>query len=425
MNIQEWLASRSNLRSQMLKKTIGKMLTDVVLVDQFYNHPTIRSLYTGVNNSHEPSYIPTNQFSQVMIDMLTTSGTEASLIQEKLYELYSKTGRLPRKKRLDARERLGVMLGMTRKALIAETGEDAVNEILKIVKSELQTLGQEIPQLQKLITDTLNNIILQKQQVDAALVKLSYQGEPSKNSVVNQIRAGVIALSITHPQLKQTLYPMLYSMPQSVIQIGSELEMIRANVEEWFKNNMDRLTGWYKRRTLLATFFIAILIAIIANVDSINLTTRLWREPDLRVAILKNLESIITQDINANLSTGQVINIQQQFSDVSLPIGWIGSSALITNAQTVSVPQTMSELCTLFPSNDQMVYGVLVSNRCYRLINVPQMNDLTGWLLKLLGFIITAVAGSQGSSFWFDILKKIINVRLTGIRPVELGKMVG
>jgi hypothetical protein len=53
------------------------------------------------------------------------------------------------------------------------------------------------------------------------------------------------------------------------------------------------------------------------------------------------------------------------------------------------------------------------------------MNDLTGWLLKLLGFIITAVAGSQGSSFWFDILKKIINVRLTGIRPVELGKMVG
>jgi hypothetical protein len=357
--------------------------------------------------------------------MLMTSGTEASLIQEKLYELYSKTGRLPRKKRLDARERLGVMLGMTRKALIAETGEDAVNEILKIVKTELQALGTEIPQLQKIITDTLNNVILQKQQVDAALVKLSYQGEPSKNSVVNQIRAGVIALSVTHPQLKQTLYPMLYSMPQTVIQIGSELEMIRANVEEWFKNNMDRLTGWYKRRTLVATFFIAILIAIIANVDSINLTTRLWREPDLRVAILKNLESIITQDINANLNAGQVINIQQQFSDVSLPVGWIGSSAIITNAQTVNVPQTMPGLCTLFPSNDQMVYGVLVSNRCYRLTNVPQMTDVTGWLLKLLGFIITAVAGSQGSSFWFDILKKIINVRLTGIRPVELGKMVG
>jgi hypothetical protein len=425
MNIQEWLASRSSWRSQMLKKSIGKMLTDVVLVDQFYNHPTIHSLYTGTNNSHEPSYIPTSQFSQVIIDILTTSGTEASLIQEKLYELYSKTSRLPRKKRLDARERLAGMLGMTRKALIAETGEDAVNEILKIVKSELFTLGQDIPHLQKIIEDALNNIIIQKQQIDAALVKMSYQGEPSKNSVVNQIRAGVMALSITHPRLKQTLYPMLYSMPQSVVQIGSELELVRSNIEEWFNHNMDRLTGWYKRRTMIATFFIAILIAILANVDSINLTTRLWREPDLRVAILKNLEAIITQDINSNLTTGQVLGIQQQFSDISLPVGWIGSPVSITNTQTVTVPQTLSELCTLFPNNGNAIFGMLISDRCYRLINVPQMTDMTGWLIKLLGFLITGVAGSQGSSFWFDILKKIMNVRLSGLKPVETSQLVG
>jgi len=425
MNIQEWLANRSNWRSQMLKKTIGNMLADVVLVDQFYNHPTIRSLYTGTNSTHEPSYIPASQFSQVMIDMLSTSGTEASLIQEKLYELYSKTERLSRKKRLLARDRLGAMLGMTRKALIAETGEDAVNEILKIVKSELLSLGQDIPALQKNIEDALNNVIIQKQQIDAALVKMSYQGEPSKNSVVNQIRAGVMAMSITHPRLKQTLYPMLYSMPQSVVQIGSELELIRTNIEEWFNNNMDRLTGWYKRRTMITTFLIAVLIAIIANVDSINLTTRLWREPDLRVAILNNLEALISQDTSSTSSDGTALSIQQQFSDISLPIGWIGSSVLINDAQTVSVPQTLSELCTFFPQNDNAIYGVLISGRCYRFINVPQMSDLAGWLIKLLGLLITAVAGSQGSSFWFDILKKIINVRLTGLKPADTSQMVG
>lgn len=425
MNIQEWLANRSNWRSQMLKKTIGNMLADVVLVDQFYNHPTIRSLYTGTNSTHEPSYIPASQFSQVMIDMLSTSGTEASLIQEKLYELYSKTERLSRKKRLLARDRLGAMLGMTRKALIAETGEDAVNEILKIVKSELLSLGQDIPALQKNIEDALNNVIIQKQQIDAALVKMSYQGEPSKNSVVNQIRAGVMAMSITHPRLKQTLYPMLYSMPQSVVQIGSELELIRTNIEEWFNNNMDRLTGWYKRRTMITTFLIAVLIAIIANVDSINLTTRLWREPDLRVAILNNLEALISQDISSTSNDGTALSIQQQFSDISLPIGWIGSSVSINDAQTVSVPQTLSELCTFFPQNDNAIYGVLISGRCYRFINVPQMSDLAGWLIKLLGLLITAVAGSQGSSFWFDILKKIINVRLTGLKPADTSQMVG
>jgi hypothetical protein len=53
------------------------------------------------------------------------------------------------------------------------------------------------------------------------------------------------------------------------------------------------------------------------------------------------------------------------------------------------------------------------------------MSDMTGWLIKLLGFIITGAAGSQGSSFWFDILKKIMNVRLSGLKPVETSQMVG
>ena len=425
MNIQEWLASHSHWRSQMLEKTIGKMLTDVVIVDQFYNHPTIRSLYTGTHNTDKPSYIPASQFSQVIIDMLTTSGTEASLIQEKLYELYSKTDRLPRKKRENARERLGVMLGMTRKALIAEAGEDAVNEILKIVKSNLILLGEEIPQLRKLVEDSLNNIVILKQQIDAALVKMSYQGEPSNNSVINQIRAGVIALSVTHPQLKQTLYPMLYSMPLSVVQNETELELVRSNIEEWFNNNMDRVTGWYKRRTMVATFLIGVMIAIIANVDSINLTTRLWREPDLRVAILNKLEAILVQDNNSTLSTGQLLTIQQQFSDISLPVGWIGSPIPISNTRTVNVPQAPSELCTLFPKQENQIYGLLVSEQCYRFINAPHITDMTGWLVKLLGVLITGVAGSQGASFWFDLLKKIINVRFSGLKPAETNRMVG
>jgi hypothetical protein len=176
---------------------------------------------------------------------------------------------------------------------------------------------------------------------------------------------------------------------------------------------------------MIATFLIAILIAILANVDSINLTTRLWREPDLRVAILKNLEAIITQDINSNITTGDVLSFQQQLSDISLPVGWIGSPVSITNSQTLAVPQPLSELCTLFPNNSNAIYGVLISDNCYRLINVPQMSDMTGWLIKLLGFLITGAAGSQGSSFWFDILKKIMNVRLSGLKPVEASQMVG
>ena len=124
MQIQEWIAARLKWRSRMLEKTLGKMLTDFTLVDQFYNHPLIRSLYTGKNNSDKPSYIPVSQFSKVMIDLLSTNGTESSLIQQQLYRLYSETQRLPKKNRSDARGRISLMLGMIRKALVSETGEE-------------------------------------------------------------------------------------------------------------------------------------------------------------------------------------------------------------------------------------------------------------------------------------------------------------
>ena len=40
------------------------------------------------------------------------------------------------------------------------------------------------------------------------------------------------------------------------------------------------------------------------------------------------------------------------------------------------------------------------------------------WLLaKLTGLLITGVASAQGSSFWFDLLMKIVNVRSAGIKP--------
>ncbi|HUH99091.1 MAG TPA: hypothetical protein VLZ89_17150, partial [Anaerolineales bacterium] len=50
-------------------------------------------------------------------------------------------------------------------------------------------------------------------------------------------------------------------------------------------------------------------------------------------------------------------------------------------------------------------------------VNLPAMNDIGGWLSKLLGLLITAAAGAQGSPFWFDLLKKLVNLRGSGTTP--------
>jgi hypothetical protein len=416
MQVQEWIATRLKWRARMLEETLGKMLTDCTLVDQFYNHPLIRSLYTGKNNDNKPSYIPANQFSQAMIDILAATGTEASLIQQQLYKLYSETQRLPKKKRIVARARIGLMLGMIRKALVSETGEDASAEIMDKVKNDLLVLGQDISRLQGSIDSVFDAVRVQKQQINDALVKLSFKPNTSNDETMTRIRAGVTAMSITHPQLKQTMYAIMNSMPQSMWQKENELELVRSNIEEWFNNAMNRLTGWYKRRCLVTTLLVGTLLAVIVNVDSINLIGRLWREPDLRFAIINNIENILTQDNTTTLNVGQLSAIQQQFSEISLPVGWIGSPV----SPTIDPVTSLVQACTLFPPAKSDIYGMVISGQCYPIINTPQVIDLTGWLIKLAGILISGVAASPGASFWFDILKKIINVRLTGVKPSEI-----
>jgi hypothetical protein len=415
MQIQEWIASKLKWRSRMLEESFEKLLTDFTLVDQFYNHPLIRSLYTGKNNSNKPSYIPASQFSQAMIDILSSTGTEASLLQQQLYKLFSETQRLPNKRRNDARSRIGLMLGMIRKALVSETGEEASTEILDTIKNDLLVLGQDIPRLQASIDSLFDTIRVQKQQINDALIKLSFKENTSDDETMTRIRAGVTALSITHPQLKQTMYAIMNSTPQSVVQGQSDLDLVRGNIEEWFNNAMDRLTGWYKRRCLVTTILVGTILAVIINVDSVNLISRLWSEPDLRFAILNNIEGLLTQDNTTTLNVGQLSVIQQQFSQITLPVGWFGSPVSLSGD-----PEANNiKLCTLFPTQDNDIYGILFSGQCYPIINSPMTTNLAGWLLKIAGILISGLAASPGASFWFDLLKKIVNVRLTGVNPAE------
>jgi hypothetical protein len=415
MQIQEWTATRLKWRSRMLEKSLGKMLTDVTLLDQFYNHPLIRSLFTGKNNNYKPSYIPASEFSQAMIDLLASNGTEASLLQHELFILYSTAQKLPRHKRTAASERISLLLGITRKALVNESGEEACREILDTVKNDLLTLGKDFPRLQSSIDSLFETVRVQKEQINDALIQLSFEGESSEDATMNKLKAGIAALSITHPQLKQTLSSILNSVPQTIWQKVNELELVRTNLEDWFNNAMDRLSGWYKRRTLGMTLLVGVLLAVIFNVDSLNLVNRMWQEPDLRLAIVEKAEAILTKDSTA-LEEDQTLVLDQNITDVNLPIGWLGSPIAVEGISSAE-PES---ICTLTPVDETKVYGVFISGQCYPIINAPRLPDTTGWLIKLAGILISGAAASPGSSFWFDLLKKIINIRFTGAKPVEI-----
>ncbi len=313
-------------------------------------------------------------------------------------------------------------LGMARKAIVSESGEDGVNEILGNINLELGNLAQDYPKLKYFIENALLDVKEQKVLINDALGKMNFQAATTDNAVVARLRAGIIALSVTHPQLKQTMYSLINSVPQTLWEKENELDLIRHNLEEWFNSNMNRLTGWYKRRSQLSLFTVGMALALIINVNSINIARRLWNEPSLRQSVLNNVGQVIEQLDGSTYKTqaGQLLSLQQELSTINLPITWIGSSESIQEMQL-----TLAGGCSPLPTAANDIYGIMLFNSCHRFINTPFPGDITGWLLKTLGFLITAVATSQGASFWFDILKKIMNIRLTGYNPAETQKAVG
>jgi len=110
---------------------------------------------------------------------------------------------------------------------------------------------------------------------------------------------------------------------------------------------------------------------------------------------------------------------------MSLPIGWIGIPQPLNSKGLVTVTGEKSVVCAVFLNKGDDIYGFPIAGRCYPIANAPYLYDLSGWLQKFLGLLITGLAAAQGAPFWFDVLKKIVNVRSSGLNPSEMHKPVG
>jgi hypothetical protein len=204
------------------------------------------------------------------------------------------------------------------------------------------------------------------------------------------------------------------------------LAAMRLNSETWFNESMDRLSGWYKRKATLLAFLIGLVLAAILNVDSIVLAEHLWKEPAVRQALAASATTFIEE--NSDLPTvdgdGNPINavefFNEQFKDLNIPLGWNFEQINLESYEENGI--TKYETCSLIPIGKHRVWGIQEKdslNVCQKII-VP--TDTAGWFLKVLGVILSAGAAAQGAPFWFDILKKLVNIRGSGANPDEKEK---
>ena len=136
---------------------------------------------------------------------------------------------------------------------------------------------------------------------------------------------------------------------QSLLKATDGPEKQKQRIEDWFDKSMDRVSGWYKRKSHMTLWIIGILICLLVNADSISLANAFWNDQTLRAAMVtaatehvKNApkeERTTATTSNAALTTagggaaGQTTNsddtafkrlkdVRAELAKVNIPLGW-------------------------------------------------------------------------------------------------------
>ncbi|HBM9256135.1 TPA: hypothetical protein L0X66_000425 [Citrobacter freundii] len=177
-----------------------------------------------------------------------------------------------------------------------------------------------------------------------------------------------------------------------VAQAGNDAVSFRDAVAKQFDAVMDRASGWYKRRTQLMTFIIAVLLVVGGNIDSLNLSMVLASDS----AVREKLVTIAQQKVDEAKKQTQCVN----------------------HSKTDNCAQPVTQ--ELQSANEQYKDAVADLKSAGRELGWKMWpEDWKAWLAKVVGLLITVFAVSLGGPFWFDILQRVMQVRSTGPKPAE------
>lgn len=145
----------------------------------------------------------------------------------------------------------------------------------------------------------------------------------------------------------------------------TSLEDLRKRTTDYFGGLMEQAAATFRSRARSFVIILSIGITILFGTDSIQLARTLWVNAELRAIAAAQADVIVANGgTNAEIS-----NLIEDLGNFSIRIGW------------------------------------------WQTQEFPPGSDIAGWalfiFLKVLGLGITAAAVSQGSSFWYDLLKKV------------------
>jgi hypothetical protein len=163
----------------------------------------------------------------------------------------------------------------------------------------------------------------------------------------------------------------------SIEKEGQIYDQLVLNIENWYTGMVTSIESWYKKKTRMRLFWFGALLGLLLNVDSIQLFGHFRKNPEATKVVMevyqKNIETALA-DTN------------QDNQRIQLYLGKIDSMA------------TAAQLPVGFDQN------IFYKNKSDW--------SLGGFLLKLLGVLISGFAASFGAPFWYDVLRKLYTKKL-------------
>lgn len=212
------------------------------------------------------------------------------------------------------------------------------------------------------------------------------------------------SLAIRHRAAEADFPTLLEVMPESPLKtklrtlmtgVLRDAESCRLAVEQWYDSTMDRVNGYYKRQTQWMLLGLGLLLAILCNANLLHLASGLWASQAAR---------------------DQVNAVAEMYRCSG------GPECESLRRDYDHARRTIEKDLWALPLGYDLGY---VKNYWYT-FNQPALGEtrlhhtmkiLAHWLVDLFGWLLTGIAVSLGAPFWFDVLNKFINLRITGAKP--------
>ncbi|MGB3136887.1 MAG: hypothetical protein WBG38_00295 [Nodosilinea sp.] len=209
------------------------------------------------------------------------------------------------------------------------------------------------------------------------LSRVAQGGDPDAQILIDRLGQAPIT-----PALRNSLAAIARKVETTADAARDDVKQFGHELEKWFDRGMERATGVYKRNAKAVALLIGIATAVSINADSFHIATRLAVDPILRNSLTQAADQLVvdsTGDFSQNIEQVQGA-VNQALDDIPFPLGY----------------------------NEVVVQQQQSAEQTWPIPFLPR---------RLLGWLVSGFAISMGSTFWFDVLKKVVNIRNTGAKP--------